>query len=188
MAQILIVYESKYGQTEKISRFIAEKIKARGHSVDLLEAHGQEVTGLARYQAIIVGGPVYANGFPRGLRKWVTAHSDVLKTKPTAFFSVCLGILQKDQETRRDEMRIVQGFFRKTDWLPMKWGIFAGALNYSHYGWFTKRIMQTIAKRAGGDTDLTKDYEYTDWKEVSQFADDFLIMLKEEPMNLNLVF
>nr|BFD62462.1 hypothetical protein BdHM001_11430 [Bdellovibrio sp. HM001] len=187
MAHILIVYESKYGQTEKISRFIADKINSRGHSVDLLEAHAKS-TDLSPYQTVIVGGPVYANGYPRALSKWVKHHSDALNIKPTAFFSVCLGVMQKDQTVQRSEAKIVQGFFRKTNWLPKKWVIFAGALNYSRYGWFTKRIMHNIAKRAGADTDWTRDYEYTDWKEVSQFADDVLAVQNEEPVNMNLVF
>lgn len=80
MARILIVYESKYGQTEKISRFIADKMKARGHSVDLLEAHAKS-TDLSHYRTIIVGGPVYANGYPRALSKWVKNHSGDLNIK-----------------------------------------------------------------------------------------------------------
>ena len=32
--------------------------------------------------------------------------------------------------------------------------------------------MRSIARKEGGDTDLTRDYEYTDWAAVDQFAHD----------------
>ncbi len=33
--------------------------------------------------------------------------------------------------------------------------------------------MRRIARKAGGDTDTSKDYEYTDWNDVRGFADRF---------------
>ena len=33
--------------------------------------------------------------------------------------------------------------------------------------------MKRIAKDATGDTDTSRDYEYTDWAEVEAFANDF---------------
>ncbi len=33
--------------------------------------------------------------------------------------------------------------------------------------------MKRIAAKAGGDTDTTRDYEYTDWSAVNKFALDF---------------
>ena len=35
-----------------------------------------------------------------------------------------------------------------------------------------RRIMRSIVRKEGGDTDLTRDYEYTDWAAVDQFAHD----------------
>ena len=34
-------------------------------------------------------------------------------------------------------------------------------------------MMRRAAKRAGGDTDVSRDYEYTDWALVEQFASEF---------------
>lgn len=35
--------------------------------------------------------------------------------------------------------------------------------------------MRPIARRAGGGTDTTRDYEYTDWREVARFAENCLL-------------
>jgi menaquinone-dependent protoporphyrinogen oxidase len=53
-------------------------------------------------------------------------------------------------------------------------GLFAGALAYRRYGWFKRHLMRSIARRQGGDTDMTRDFEYTDWDAVTEFAADAL--------------
>lgn len=181
MARVLVVYESKYGQTRKIANFIAGVLRDAGNSVDLLEAHQKEVVGLSKYDGVIVGGAVYASGFPRKLQHWVHAHSEVLNKKPTAFYSVCLGVMDKNPKVQKEEREIVQGFFRKTAWTPKQWKIFAGGLKYSKYNWIIKSLMKRIAKKEGADADTTHDYEYTNWNEVTDFTEQFLATLKTAP-------
>jgi menaquinone-dependent protoporphyrinogen oxidase len=33
--------------------------------------------------------------------------------------------------------------------------------------------MKRIVSKAGGDTDTSRDYEYTDWTDVGEFAREF---------------
>ena len=57
----------------------------------------------------------------------------------------------------------------------------AGALKYSRYGFFKKRIMRNIVKKSGGkELDISRDYEYTDWEQVDTFASDFLASISRE--------
>jgi menaquinone-dependent protoporphyrinogen oxidase len=46
----------------------------------------------------------------------------------------------------------------------------AGALTYSKYNFFIKLIMKTMARRAGGPTDTSRDYEFTDWAALDRFV------------------
>jgi menaquinone-dependent protoporphyrinogen oxidase len=46
----------------------------------------------------------------------------------------------------------------------------AGALRYSRYPLPLRWFMRRIAKQAGGDTDTSRDYEYTDWGRVDDYA------------------
>jgi menaquinone-dependent protoporphyrinogen oxidase len=50
----------------------------------------------------------------------------------------------------------------------------AGALLYRKYGFLKRWIMKRIVARAGGDTDTSRDYEYTDWNDMRAFAKEFL--------------
>jgi menaquinone-dependent protoporphyrinogen oxidase len=52
----------------------------------------------------------------------------------------------------------------------------AGALRYSKYPLPLRWLMRRIAKQAGGDTDTSRDYEYTDWEQVDGYARRLQIM------------
>jgi menaquinone-dependent protoporphyrinogen oxidase len=74
--------------------------------------------------------------------------------------------------------RYLETFLHKANWRPQHTATFAGALQYSRYGFFKKLTMRLIVGMAGGDTDPVRDYEYTDWGAVERFADDFTRHLK----------
>jgi menaquinone-dependent protoporphyrinogen oxidase len=44
---------------------------------------------------------------------------------------------------------------------------------------FKRLLMRMIVGHAGGDTDTTRDYEYTDWDAVERFTDAFAQRLKQ---------
>ena len=58
--------------------------------------------------------------------------------------------------------------------VPLAFGeieMIAGTLAYSKYSWPMKLIMRRIARQAGQETDMRRDYEYTDWAQVDAYAD-----------------
>ena len=50
---------------------------------------------------------------------------------------------------------------------------FGGALRYTKYNVLIRIMMRVIVGFAGGDTDTSRDYEYTDWRAVEGFAAEF---------------
>lgn len=71
--QILIVYGSKYGQTAKIARRIAEIVRARGESATVLDAnHMPPALVLTAYDGVIVGGSVIGNPLLRWVMKQIS--------------------------------------------------------------------------------------------------------------------
>jgi len=185
MAQILIAYATKNGQTLKIADFIGNELMKMGHRVDFYNCEQKYDADPGQYHAVIVGGPVRFSSLPKPLEKWVRNHCAHLQARPTVFFSVCLGILQKENErVQNEERQIVENFFAKTHWHPVDWTIFAGALKYSQYNWFLKRLMHWISKKAGRTTDMSIDYEYTHWADVQAFVqkvDSFVQRHSEQP-------
>ncbi|HAZ14122.1 MAG: hypothetical protein A2X86_02850 [Bdellovibrionales bacterium GWA2_49_15] len=174
MSRFLIVYGTKYGQAEKISKFALDELTKLGHIADVFDA--REIPGTIQpefYDAAIVGGSVHMYSYPRPLIQWVKKNHLSLSKMPSAFFSVSLGIMEESEEVRKSTQKIVNDFFKRTDWHPKTWSTFAGALAYSQYSWPLKLIMRWIAKKAGAETNLKQDYEYTNWNEVRRFIQKF---------------
>ena len=55
----------------------------------------------------------------------------------------------------------------------------AGALLYTRYNFLVRFVMRQITKAEGGDTDTSRDYEYTDWDAVDRFAEAFARQLRQ---------
>jgi menaquinone-dependent protoporphyrinogen oxidase len=174
MAKILIVYGTSQGQTAKVAGRIKEVLAANGHSVDLFDVRKVPLSVIPRnFDAVLIGASVHVGGYQSDLKKWVKGHSVELKSVTSGFFSVCLGVLQKEASVQKEITKILEDFFKTCLWQPQARVVFAGALAYSKYNFLVKWWMKRIAEKSGGDTDTSRDYEYTDWSAVSRFALDF---------------
>ena len=103
----------------------------------------------------------------------VRSHAAMLNDMPTAFLSVCLAVLEQNAKTRREVANILERFFARTGWRPPIAKPIAGAVRYTRYGWLKRLMMKRIVGNAGGGTDTTRDYEYTDWNDLRAFAGEF---------------
>jgi menaquinone-dependent protoporphyrinogen oxidase len=82
-------------------------------------------------------------------------------------------VLQHEPKVERELAVIVDRFGRSTGWHPPITKHVAGALRYSRYNWLKRWAMVRIVRKAGGDIDTSRDYEYTDWADLRAFAEEF---------------
>jgi menaquinone-dependent protoporphyrinogen oxidase len=173
MSRILVLYATCEGHTARIAERIAQVLREYGHEVESCRDEtraGQP--DIAAYDAVIVGASIHYGVHPRSLRSLLCRHRQALAARPSAFFSVSLsggGPGAKPEAAQR----YLDNFLRQTHWRPALAVSFAGALQYSKYGVFKRRLMRMIVGFAGGDTDMSRDYEYTDWSAVDRFAQSF---------------
>jgi len=172
MARILIVFGTTDGHTARVASAIAAAVSDAGGTPSVFRA-ATPVPNPGRYDAVIVAASVHRGRFQRTVADWVFAHAQRLNAMPTAFVSVSLGILQHDPAVRAEVDAIVRRFLDTTGWQPAARLGVAGALLYTQYGWLTRLVMRRIARKAGGDTDATRDYIYTDWAALRHFVDGF---------------
>jgi menaquinone-dependent protoporphyrinogen oxidase len=173
MPRLLVVYGTTDGQTGKVTDFLAAELSRLGARVDRFEA-GAAPADLSVYDGVIVAASVHAGGYQRPVIRWVQSHAAILCAMPSAFISVCLGILQKDPAVRRDLDQILGRFVRESRWHPGEIKEVAGALKYREYGWLKRRVMRYMAAKAGGSTDTSRNHEYTDWADLRRWAGTFL--------------
>ena len=174
MSRVLMLYGTTDGHTRKIATAIAEVMRAEHCDVAVVDA--TDVTPDVRpeeFDAVLVAASVHAGGHQRAVRRWVRAYAPQLNRMPTAFLSVCLGILERRPEVQREVYEIMRRFEREAGWRPTTDKVVAGALLYRNYGLIKRWIMRRIVAKGGGETDTSRNYEYTDWEDVRAFARDF---------------
>jgi menaquinone-dependent protoporphyrinogen oxidase len=178
MTRILIVYGTTDGHTRKITQVLAENLRARRCSVDIVDSAGSGWrVSPESYDGVIVAASVHVGDYQRSVARWIRMYGPLLNDLPTAFISVCLAVVEKDPVAREHVVRIMDRFLARYGWRPAITKLVAGALLYTRYGWLKRRMMKRIVAKAGGDTDTTRDFEYTDWNDLRDFAEDFASLL-----------
>ncbi len=134
--------------------------------------------------------PIHMGKHEGAMVKFVKHHHAELASIPTAFLSVSLSEAgverpgtppEQRKSSEGDVRKIMDAFFAETGWSPTRQRPVAGALRYSQYGFVMRFVMRRIAKKTGGGTDTSRDYEYTDWAALGQFVDDFGLELLGPP-------
>jgi menaquinone-dependent protoporphyrinogen oxidase len=167
----LVLYSTRDGQTHAIASYIAScmKEKAECDVIDL--THGERVN-LAQYDQVLIGASIRYGHFNAVLDKFIKRNVDQLNNMPSAFF--CVNLTARKPEKRTPQTNpYVRKFLLATPWQPALCGVFAGALRYPRYRWIDKVMIQLIMRMTGGETDTSKEVEYTDWEQVKKFAEDF---------------
>jgi menaquinone-dependent protoporphyrinogen oxidase len=180
LSHVLIVFASSEGQAARIAERIAARLRHAGHRVDM-HRHGALPAGLdaSRYEGVIVGASVHFGKHPRQIGAFVRRSLPALRSRPSAFFSVSLsagGPVPRPS----DAQAYVEAFLTDTGWRPAQRAMFAGALRYAEYPAWKRFLMGRMMRSAGGDTDTSRDHEYTDWEAVSAFADRFSARLAQK--------
>ena len=137
---------------------------------------------MERYCAVILAASVHMGKHDREMLSFIKAHRARLLDVPSMFLSVSLSEAGAERSTADTEKlrrfvadvgRIEDAFVSETGWPPERFKAVAGALPYSKYNWFIRFVMKRIAQKSGGDTDTSRDYEYTNWVALEKFVTEF---------------
>lgn len=173
MKHMAIIIASVHGQTRKIAGFLHRQLQNYDVTAEVFATEDGRLrpVPLANFDAIIIGAPVYTGKFPAAIEHWTRDNLQAIQAKPCAFFLVSLNAADKRPEARMADDRLLHQFMERTGIKPDFIASFAGALHYSRYNFLIRWIMKRISASAGGPTDTSRDYELTDWNQVSAFAE-----------------
>lgn len=175
MKPILVAYATTEGHTRRVATFVAEELQRGGRPVDLVDVASPAVVNLSPvYAAVILAGSVHAGALQSTLRDFVKHNRDWLAACPTALLAVSLNAAMHDDESHAACRADTQKFLDDTGLAPGVVLHVAGALPYTQYDWFKRFAMKSIARKRGGDTDTSRDFEYTDWAALAAFAREFV--------------
>lgn len=83
--RILVAYGSTRGGTEGLAHMVANGLREKDCTVEVLPAG--KVQSIDGYDAVVVGGALYASRWHRAARRFVRRHAAELRARPVYFFS-----------------------------------------------------------------------------------------------------
>ncbi|MEU4617755.1 flavodoxin domain-containing protein [Streptomyces umbrinus] len=85
LSKVLVAYGTTNGSTARIAETVADVLRKEGLTVEALPA--RSVDSVEAYDAVVVGGGLYAGRWHRDARRFVRRHRRALTGRPMWFFS-----------------------------------------------------------------------------------------------------
>lgn len=170
--KMLILFSSRDGQTERIARFIADEVRPE-YECDVVNIRDVARVNWQEYDRLLIAASIRYGRFAQELHSCVVEYLPELQARISGFISVNLTARKADKCTPETNV-YTRKFLEQSPWAPDRCLVAAGALRYPRYRWFDKMMIRLIMRITGGETDTSKEIEYTDWPQVAEFARDFV--------------
>ena len=162
--KILVAYESQFGSTAEIAKFIGQTLSTKGKEVDILKI--KDVDNLSQYNQIIIGSAIQYDKWMSEAREFVTTNETEFETKSVSYFLVCLALSKQTEKAKQQ----VNGYAMKIRGLTPKvniksFGQFAGVLNYNKMTFGQRILAKGIFAVLG-----IKEGDYRDWNAIKEWA------------------
>jgi menaquinone-dependent protoporphyrinogen oxidase len=180
MTSILVAYGSGEGQTAAVAERVGSALEARGYEVTTVDVAGASSDDVEDFDAVLVGSPVNNRRHRPDVYAFVERHREALSTRPSGFFQLSLASIMPWRWAQEGAQEFVDDLVEETGWQPDRVGLFAGAVKYTQYDRRTRFLFRLVSGVTTGDTDTSRDYEYTDWDAVDRFAVEFAAFVDAE--------
>ena len=164
MARILVAYGTRHGSTADIATHIATRFTAAGFDTDTLEANlGIDLT---KYDALIVGSPMYASSWLPEPTLILIANHQRITDIPIALFSTGMIDVKHPGKLRAEHDAWIEKAFTQED---INLNIiasttFKGAYHRRNFP-FWMRIIDSILR-------ITPQGDYREWDKIEDWANE----------------
>lgn len=157
MVKTLIIYESRYGMTKKISEYIGI-ILGSANIINVKEFNEEH----KKYDFFILGSPIYSESFEENIIRFVVENRDFLIKKKIVLFCTCL-----NKSNNIDYFKEIKSILGSECIIKTK--ALGGKLNLNELSKEDYDILNSFSKETG----ITlKDADTFDLKELIEFALD----------------
>jgi len=182
--KIAIFFATREGHTSKIANRIADDLCAKGVVVDVVNVRKPTPPpNWSMYATAFVAASVHGQRHEREMIEFARRYRDDLRRIGAVFISVSMSEAGAEdmhapaarrEQAAADAQRMIDVFIKQTAWKPERYLPVAGALLYRQYNVLVRFVMKQIAKKNGGPTDTSRDYEFTDWPALDRFVDEVM--------------
>ena len=163
----LIIYSSTDGHTKAIAEYIFHNLK-NDMNYKLVSIQEANDFHLYNFNKVIIGASIRYGKYQDELYHFINNNFKELNNTKSFFFSVN-AVARKSNKNSINSNPYILKFFSKNLWKPDNIAVFAGKIDYKKYRFLDKHIIRFIMWLTKGPTDLSKSYEFTNWKDVDKF-------------------
>ncbi len=165
--KVLVAYATRAGSTAEIARLIGETLAAHGAAVDVLPL--KSVTGLADYQAVVIGSAIRFGGWLPEAVKFVEQNREVLGQRPLAIFAAHILNMEGDETSRQNRHLYLEPVRKLVT--PRAEALFAGVGDPTKVS-FVERQLYKVVKAPQGD--------FRSWQAIRDWAESLPAILELE--------
>ncbi len=169
MANILIIYSTTDGHTQKICMRLKQVIENKNNQAELVLVENANAIDLDLFDKIIVGASIRYGKHNTRIYEFIKKNSQSLDNKSNAFFSVNLAACNPEKD-KPETNPYLQKFLTQIPWKPKHLAVFAGKIDFQKYGFLDRLMMRLIMWITKGLTDPKSNIEYTNWSQVENFG------------------
>lgn len=139
----LIVYDSKYGCTEKCAQILASKLE----NVEVVNVKDAP-EDIGFYDIIIIGGSIYMGRIQKRIREFCKRHIKVLTKKNLGLFTTCMFVGE------RGKQQLLDAFPKELLEVAKAKDFFGGEITYPKMKFFDRLLIKLLSK--SGETGMPK--------------------------------
>ena len=162
--KILVAYATKYGSTREVAEAVATALTEKGLPVDLQPA--RSVRSLDRYNAVVLGAPLYIGKMHGDARSFLSRHQQALILRPPAIFA--LGPTENVEKDWQEIQAALEAEIAAYGWLkPAALKLFGGKLDPSKFR-FPDSLLKIIPASPLRDKPAS---DIRDWPAIRAWAE-----------------
>jgi menaquinone-dependent protoporphyrinogen oxidase len=168
---VLVLYGTRWGGTEKVAQTIAKALKEEENSVDVFDAKKSPQT-IESYDLVIVGSGLRADKWTKESLDFLEKNKAVLQTKKTALFVSCSMADRKDAKRETAKTRYLDQTAEQYTLKPLAYGYFGGLMDFSYsHGLFVDFLVRfNRRKLRKGGLDTAAVYDTRDWTAIESWG------------------
>jgi menaquinone-dependent protoporphyrinogen oxidase len=169
---VLVVFETVEGQTEKIARFSADQVGKLGREARLINAGNLEPVSFERVGSVILAAPVHQRRHPRAFEAFLEANRQELEKRNTLMISVSLNAAFPEGLQEANEYLVEMKM--RTGFAPDAEALVGGAVRTGQYDYFAMQVLRHVVLRGRDFDPSAGEHEFTDWEALAATILEFV--------------
>ncbi len=168
---VLVVYGTVEGHTQKVAKFVATHLEEQGHSITLHDSN-KKMEGLwvPSYDAVILASSVHQQRHKGSLANFILSQRKSLAEMPSLFISVSLSIAFEGGHN--EAQSYVDHLFSHCNFEADTTLLVGGALQFDKYDYYMNQIVEHIV--LAEHELVSEDREFTNWEQLARDLDEFV--------------